>query len=190
VLDRDLARRIGLVGFDVDGVLTDNGVYLGSLDGQSLELKRFHIQDGLGLKLLQLAGIRVALVSGRLSAATDARARELRLDAVLQDGAARKLPLFDELLKSYGLAWDRAAFVGDDLADLPLLRRVALPIAVANAVPDVREVARYVTRVAGGAGAAREVADLLLKARGDWNAVLETYLAERGDDAARSGRMH
>jgi len=189
VLDRDLARRIQLVGFDVDGVLTDNGVYLGVLEGRPVELKRFHIQDGLGFKLLQLAGIRVVLVSGRPSTATEIRAQELRLDAVVQDGTARKLPLFEDLLRSYGLDWARAAFVGDDLADLPLLRRVALPIAVSNAVPDVRVAARYVTSASGGGGAAREVADLLLKARGEWDAVLETYLAERGDDAARSSHV-
>lgn len=189
MLDQDLASRIRLVGFDVDGVLTDNGLYLGMLEGRPLELKRFHIQDGLGIKLLQLAGLRVALVSGRPSAATEARARELGLDAVVQDGAARKVPLFHDLLRRYGFAWDQAAFVGDDLADLPVLRRVALPIAVANAVPDVLAAARYVTSAPGGAGAAREVADLLLKARGDWHAVLETYFAERGDDAARSGHV-
>jgi len=189
VLDRDLALRIRLVGFDVDGVLTDNGVYLGTLDGRPIELKRFHIQDGLGFKLLQQAGIRVVLVSGRPSVATEVRAQELGLDAVVQDGTARKLPLFEDLLTSYGLGWDRAAFVGDDLADLPLLRRVALPIAVSNAVPEVRDAARYVTSACGGAGAAREVADLLLKARGEWHAVLENYLAERGDDAARSGHV-
>lgn len=183
MLDQHLARQIRLVGFDVDGVLTDNGVYLGTLEDRTVEFKRFHIQDGLGLKLLQLAGLRVALVSGRPSRATDARARELRLDAVLQDAGARKLPLFEDLLRSHDLAWDHAAFVGDDLADLPLLRRVALPIAVANAVPDVRQVARYVTAAAGGSGAAREVADLILHSRGDWDAVLEAYLVERGDDA-------
>ncbi len=190
MLDQQLARRIRLVGFDVDGVLTDNGVYLGSLDGRNVELKRFHIQDGLGLKLLQLAGLRVALVSGRPSSATDVRGRELRLDAVLQDAGARKLPLFEDLLRSHDLTWDHVAFVGDDLADLPLLRRVALPIAVANAVPDVRQVASYVTTAPGGAGAAREVADLILHTRGDWDAVLEAYLAERGDDATRHDDVH
>ena len=186
-----LAKRIKLVGLDVDGVLTDGGLYIGMIDGRSVELKRFHIQDGMGSVLLRAAGIAVALVSGRSSEATLIRARELEVDALIQDpdGRGRKLAPFEELLERRGLDWGDCAFVGDDLADIPLLRRVALPVAVANAVPDVRAAARVVTKVSGGQGAVREVAELLLKARGEWAGVLAQYFEQREErDVARRTR--
>src|SRR5881398_3756434 len=144
MLDAALARRLKLVGFDVDGVLTDNGVYLGMVGDHPVEFKRFHIQDGLGIRLLQTAGLAVVWVSGRESAATMLRARELAVDEVIQDPTARKLPVFEALLERRGLAWEECAFVGDDLADLPLLTRVGLPIAVANGVTEVRSEERRV----------------------------------------------
>lgn len=186
MLDAPLAGRIRLVGFDVDGVLTDGGVYLGLVADHPAEYKRFHVPDGLGLKMLQWAGIHVALVSGRVSDATAIRARELGIEDVVQDDGARKLPAFQRLLARHGVSFDACAFVGDDLPDLPLLTRVALPIAVANACPEVRAAARVVTDADGGRGAAREAAELILRARGDWDALVQRYLAERereDDDA-------
>src|SRR5216683_2646225 len=166
--DVAVARRLKLVGFDVDGVLTDNGIYIGMVGDHPVEFKRFHIQDGLGVRMLRTAGLAVVWLSGRESAATALRARELEVDEVIQDPTARKLPAFAALLERRGLRWEDCAFVGDDLADLPLLSRVALPIAVANGVAEVKAAARLVTTVPGGQGAVREVAELILQARGEW----------------------
>jgi len=188
MIDSALARRLKLVGFDVDGVLTDNGVYLGVVSDHPVEFKRFHIQDGLGIRLLRTAGLAVVWVSGRESAATALRARELSVDEVIQDPTARKLPAFEGLLERRGLTWEECAFVGDDLADLPLLARVGLPIAVPNAVAEVKAAARVVTAAAGGEGAAREVAELILQARGEWQGLLSQYFVERGDVAHRAQR--
>jgi len=188
MIDPGLARRIRLVGLDVDGVLTDGGLYIGMVAEHPVELKRFHIQDGLGIKLLRDAGLAVVLVSARRSEATDLRARELKVDEVVQDN--KKLPAFEDVLRRRGVAWQDCAFVGDDLPDLPLLRRVGLPIAVANAVPEVATVARVVTRAAGGHAAVREVAELLLRARDEWDGLLERYLEERGDAAQRPVGSH
>jgi 3-deoxy-D-manno-octulosonate 8-phosphate phosphatase (KDO 8-P phosphatase) len=178
MIDPAVARRIRLVALDVDGVLTDNGIYVGPIDGQAVELKRFDIQDGLGQVLLRTAEIPVVWVSGRHSEATLVRARELRVEEVLQVAGPRKLEAFGALLERRGIAWEDAAFVGDDLADLPVLRRVGLPVAVANAVDEVKAVAAYVTRAEGGHGAVREMVEVLLKARGLWAEMLERYFTE------------
>src|SRR2546429_1224952 len=131
MIDASLARRLKLVGLDVDGVLTDNGIYVGMVGDHPVELKRFHIQDGLGIKLLRDAGLVVVLASARRSEATELRARELKVDEVVQD--KRKLPAFEDLLRRRGVSWEDCAFVGDDLPDLPLLRRGGVPPARADA---------------------------------------------------------
>ncbi|HVE28097.1 MAG TPA: HAD hydrolase family protein [Sporichthya sp.] len=179
MIDPALANRIRLLALDVDGVLTDNGIFVGPVDGQAVELKRFDIQDGLGQLLMRTAGIPVVWVSGRHSEATTVRARELRIEEVLQVGGPEKLDAFGGLLNRRGIAWEDAAFVGDDLADLQVLRRVGLPVAVANAVEEVKAVAKYVTRKPGGHGAVREVVEVLLKARGRWPELLERYFTEQ-----------
>ena len=178
-LDAETARRIHVVGFDVDGVLTDGGVYVGGLASRTVELKRFDIQDNVGFRLLRDAGMKIVLVSGRRSDATTVRARELAVDDVVQDPSATKLPIVRRLLERFGAGLDEAAFVADDLPDIPVLERVGLPVAVANAVPEVMDAARFVTRSRGGHGAAREVAESLLKARGDWDDVVTRYLDAR-----------
>jgi 3-deoxy-D-manno-octulosonate 8-phosphate phosphatase (KDO 8-P phosphatase) len=178
-LEPGAARRVRLLGLDVDGVLTDNGVFIGPVGGVRVELKRFDIQDGLGLILLRTAGLPVVWLSGRSSEATTLRAEELRVEELLQVPGPRKLAAFEELLTRRGIGWDEVAFVGDDLADLPVLRRVGLPIAVANAVADVKAVAKYVTRASGGHGAVREVVELLLRGRGEWADILQRYFAEQ-----------
>jgi 3-deoxy-D-manno-octulosonate 8-phosphate phosphatase (KDO 8-P phosphatase) len=183
-IDAAAARRVRLLGLDVDGVLTDNGVYIGPVAGARVELKRFDIQDGLGLILLRTAGLPVVWLSGRSSEATALRAAELRVEEVLQVPGPRKLAAFDEVLRRRGIDWSEVAFMGDDLADLPVLRRVGLPIAVSNAVVDVKAVASYTTRAAGGHGAVREVIELLLRARGEWPGILERYFAEPAAGAA------
>ncbi len=178
MIDAGLARRIRLLGLDVDGVLTDNGIFVGPIDGQTVELKRFDIQDGLGQVLMRSAGLPVVWVSGRHSEATAARARELQIEEVLQVPGPEKLEAFGALLERRGIGWEDAAFVGDDLADLQVLRRVGLPIAVANAVAEVKALAAYVTRARGGHGAVREVIETLLKARGIWPELLDRYFSE------------
>ncbi len=147
---------------------------------EPVELKRFDIQDGVGMRLLREAGIRTAIVSGRMSRATALRAEELEIDEVFQDDGAQKLSAFEEILARHGLSWEEAAFVGDDLPDLPLLTRVGLPVAVQNAVAEVRDVAQYVTKIPGGRGAVRELIEALLRARGEWEAAVERYVNARG----------
>ena len=174
----DLARRVRVVVLDVDGVLTDNGVYLGAGErGERIELKRFHIMDGLAIHMLRWAGLRVVLVSGRASEATAIRARELEVECV-QEGS-RKLPLVERILAEEGAGWDELAMVADDLADLPVMRRAGLPVAVANAAPEIRDVARWRTGRAGGDGAVREFAEALLGARGEWDRLVEAYCRSR-----------
>ena len=178
------ARKIRLLALDVDGVLTDNGIWVAPVGGDRVEFKRFDIQDGLGLVLLRGSGIDVAWVSGRHSEATALRARELCIPTLIQDGGARKLPAMERLLAEKGLAWDEVAYVGDDIADLPVLRRAGLPIAVANGCPEVKESAAFVTTAPGGHGAVREVIVTLLRARGEWTDALHRYLKDRGETAA------
>lgn len=178
MIDPAVARRIRLLVLDVDGVLTDNGIWLGPIGGERVELKRFDIQDGLGLVLLRTAEIPVVWLSGRHSEATSLRARELKVEEVLQVPGPRKLEALADLLARRGLDWDQVAYAGDDLADLRVLRRVGLPIAVPNAVAEVRAVASFTTRAAGGHGAVREIVEALLKARGVWPEMLERYFTE------------
>lgn len=178
-----LANRVRLLALDVDGVLTDGGVYLGATaGGERVEMKRFEITDGLGIRLLQEAGIQIAIVTGRESRSVSMRAEELGIAECHQDATAAKLAIVSRLVERIGVAWDEIAFIGDDLADLPVLQRVGLPAAVANAVPEVRAVARWTARRRGGDGAVREFAEALLHVRGQWSARVHAYLAERGRD--------
>ena len=175
-----VARRIRLVLLDVDGVLTDGGLYIGvSAEGERVEMKRFHVQDGLGVRLLKEAGLEVAAVSGRPSAATEVRARELGIEEIHQDRDGHKLPVIQSILERKGHTWGEAAHLADDLADVPVLRNVALPVAVANAVPEVHREALWCTREPGGHGAVREFARRLLMARGEWDGVVKDYLERR-----------
>jgi 3-deoxy-D-manno-octulosonate 8-phosphate phosphatase (KDO 8-P phosphatase) len=123
----------------------------------------------------------VAWVSGRYSDATTLRAAELKIDEVIQDKEARKVPAMTEMLMRRGIGWDEVAFIGDDLADVPVLRRVGLPIAVANAVPEVKGLAVYITTASGGAGAVREAIEALLQAQGRWDEAVGVYLKDRGE---------
>jgi 3-deoxy-D-manno-octulosonate 8-phosphate phosphatase (KDO 8-P phosphatase) len=179
MIDPTLARSIRLVGLDVDGVLTDGGIYMGAVDGKSLELKRYEIQDGLGIHLLQRAGVRVAIVTGRVSDSVRLRAADLGIDDVAQNSQAQKLPAFLGMLDRHGIAPSEAAFIGDDFPDMAVLKLVGLPVAVANAVPEIRAVCALTLTRSGGAGAVREFVELLLKARGEWASVTEQYVAER-----------
>ena len=183
-LTKEVAKRIRLVGLDVDGVLTDGGIYLGDVNGARMEFKRFDILDGLGIKMLQLAGIDVAIITGRVSDAVAMRARELAITDVIQDEHARKLPALRKLLAAKGIHESEVAFVGDDLPDLAVLRVVGLPVVVANCTADVTRLGALRLTRNGGRGAVREFAEALLRARGEWDALVERYVKSRsGDDA-------
>lgn len=177
------ARKVRMLGLDVDGVLTDNAVWIAPIEDQRVEFKRFDIGDGLGLVILRSTGIDVAWVSGRHSEATTLRARELRIETVIQVSGARKLEAMEGLLSAKGLTWADLAFMGDDLADIPLLKRAGLAITVANACPEAKALCSWVTKAEGGHGAVREVIEGLLRARGEWDEAVASYLRERGDTA-------
>ena len=179
VIDPALARQVRVVGLDVDGVLTDGGIYLGDVDGARQEFKRYDIQDGLGIYFLRKAGLIPVIVTGRVSISVELRARELGIDHVAQDPDAQKLVGLRAILDRLGLGMEHVAYVGDDFPDMAILRRVALPVAVANAVPEIRAVARVHLSRSGGRGAVREFSELLLRARGEWDDVVERYVAER-----------
>jgi 3-deoxy-D-manno-octulosonate 8-phosphate phosphatase (KDO 8-P phosphatase) len=157
----EAAERIRLLVLDVDGVLTDGRLWFGA-DGEALKV--FHVRDGAGIKALQAAGVTVALLSGRESPAVARRAAELGVRHVRQ-GADNKAAAFRQLLIELGIPQDCSACLVDDTPDLPLMALVALPIAVADAHPDVIAAAHHVTRARGGHGAVREVCDLLIEAR-------------------------
>jgi 3-deoxy-D-manno-octulosonate 8-phosphate phosphatase (KDO 8-P phosphatase) len=185
VIEPVLAKRIRLVGLDVDGTMTDGGVYLGSKPpgaARAIELKRFDIQDGLGVVLLKKAGLIVSIVTGRGGDAARERAAELQVDDYEEQGNAKKLAVFEGLLQKHGVRFEDAAYVGDDLIDLPILKRVGLAVAVANAAPEVKAACGYCTGRSGGHGALREFIEVFLKARGAWHDVVKAYLVERGDD--------
>jgi 3-deoxy-D-manno-octulosonate 8-phosphate phosphatase (KDO 8-P phosphatase) len=179
MIDPVFARSIKLVGFDVDGVMTDGGIYLGDVDGRRLEFKRYDIQDGLGVSLLRRAGLRVAIVTGRISESVTLRARELGVEDVVQGPDGHKLGGFLSVLEQRGVQPEECAFVGDDFPDLPLLRLVGLPACVGNAAPEVRRESRVHLTSHGGRGAVREFCELLLKARGAWDGAWQGYVAER-----------
>lgn len=182
-IDPAVAKAIRLVGLDIDGTLTDGGVYLGAAtDGDRIfpvELKRFDIQDGMGISLLRQAGIKVVIITGRVSEAVRMRAEELRVDALVQDSSAFKLQAWRELCLRMGIEDSESAFVGDDLPDLPVLRVVRLPVATCNASEDVKRAAIWNLSKNGGHGAIREFAEGLLHARGEWHDQVEHYVKSR-----------
>lgn len=182
-LDAATAQRIKLVCFDVDGVLTDGGIILGDNAGARVELKKYDIQDGLGIKMLQMAGILTAIITGRESESVALRATELAIDELVQDKQARKVPALRKMLERRGVDWSDVAFVGDDLPDLGVMRLVGLPVCVGNASPEARKAASLQLSRNGGAGAVREFCEILLRARGEWDARVEAYVASRSEDA-------
>jgi len=165
------AARVRLLLLDVDGVLTDGRIVYAD-DGA--ELKRFHVRDGSGLKFWRGAGKRAAIVSGRSSAAVTRRAAELGVGPVHQ-AQGDKLPAFERVLAEVGVTAAEVCAVGDDLPDLPVLGRAGLAVAVADAAPEVRAAADYVTAAPGGAGAVREAIEWLMKLTGEWDRVVESY---------------
>ena len=162
---------VKMVIFDVDGVLTDGMIII---DSVGIESKHFNVQDGSGIRFLQRAGIAVAFVTGRQSSVVAYRARELGVPEVHQN-ANSKLEPYAKILAKHSLHDENICYVGDDLLDIPVMRRAGFPVAVANARPEVKKEARYITEAAGGQGAAREVAEKILKEQGKWESIISRY---------------
>lgn len=153
------ASSIELIIADVDGVLTDGSIYIGS-DG--VEFKKFSVADGAAIAMLRVAGLKLALVSGRYSKATEQRAEELKIEDVF-NGIIDKLVPYESLKNKYQLVDDQIAYIGDDLIDIPVMRKVGIPIATDNAFPPVKRIAVYTTKSSGGHGAMREAVEWILK---------------------------
>ena len=171
-----LAQRIQairLIAFDVDGVLTDGGLYL---TDSGEEFKRFNSLDGHGLKMLKASGVEIALITGRTSRCVELRAKNLGITRLYQ-GVEDKWGAMQALLAELNLAAEAAAFMGDDVVDLPVMRRVGLSLSVPNATQMVREHAHYLTQREGGQGAVREVCELIMSAQNTLNAQLAPYLS-------------
>ena len=162
---------IRLLLLDVDGVMTDGGILY---DSNGVETKVFNVKDGHGIKMLQRHGIEVGIITGRTSPVVDIRARELGIELVYQ-GALKKLESYRDAKQKTGLIDSQIAYMGDDVIDVPVMRRVIFAAAPADALIEVRNVAHYVTSCAGGRGAVREVCDLILKGRGLWDEVAARY---------------
>jgi 3-deoxy-D-manno-octulosonate 8-phosphate phosphatase (KDO 8-P phosphatase) len=169
------AKKIRLLLTDCDGVLTDGSVYY-SADGKRVfeVTKVFNIHDGQGFRLAQEAGLKLGIISGRASPALAARAREIQIDYLYQ-GVGNKLAVYEQIKVAEGLTDEEIAYLGDDLPDLSLMRRVGLSIAVADAVSEIRQCAHYQTNRRGGRGAAREAIEMILKAKGMWDELIRQY---------------
>jgi len=167
------AAQINVLLMDVDGTMTDGGVtLLSQTDGTALEIKTFDAHDGQGLTLAQTAGLRTGCITGRESSALLRRAREMKMEFIYMKQPL-KMPAYEEILERAGVSDSAVAFIGDDLPDIPLLRRAGLAVAVADAVPEVKQVAHYITRTPGGRGAVRETVELILKSKGVWAALID-----------------
>jgi 3-deoxy-D-manno-octulosonate 8-phosphate phosphatase (KDO 8-P phosphatase) len=171
----ELAAQIRLLLMDVDGVLTDGKLYnVPDPAGNMVETKGFDTQDGVSLQWLSWKGIQTGVISGRVSPATEARARQCNMTYVYQ-GHLEKIPILEEILQRSGFVASQVAYVGDDLTDVVVMNRVGLSVATANARPEVKHSAMHVTENPGGRGAVREVAELLLRAQGHWDDLLRKY---------------
>ncbi len=171
----EAAAKVRLLLMDVDGVLTDGKLYnVPDANGEMVETKAFDTQDGIALQWLSWKGIKTGVISGRLSPATVARAKQVGMTYIYQ-GHIEKIPILEEILRDSGISGDQVAYVGDDLTDVVIMRRIGLSIAPANARPEVKKCAMHVTQNAGGFGAIREVVELLLQAQGHWDDLLRKY---------------
>ena len=170
---RKRAAHIELVLMDVDGTMTDGSVtLLSQTDGTALEIKTFDAHDGQGLTLAQTAGLRTGCITGRESAALLRRAHEMKMEFIYMKQPV-KMPAYEEILQKAGVSDSAVAFIGDDLPDIPLMRRVGLAVAVGDAVPEVKQVAHYTTKALAGHGAIREALELVLKSKGIWEALID-----------------
>ena len=172
----DRARKIKVLIFDVDGVLTDGQIFvIPGPDGKGIESKGFAAHDGLGISLGRLGGLRIGIITKRNSQTVAIRARDLKLEFVYQ-GQAHKMDAANDILAKTGCSLEEMAYVGDDIIDLPVMRQCGLAIATANARQQVKDVAHYITPNAGGQGAGRDAIDFILSAQGSLERVIEQYL--------------
>jgi 3-deoxy-D-manno-octulosonate 8-phosphate phosphatase (KDO 8-P phosphatase) len=167
----EIAKNIKLLILDVDGVLTDGSIIL---DNEGNEFKAFHVRDGHGIKMLHKAGVQVAIITGRHSKVVERRAHELGITEVYQRCHIKSVA-YEHLLEKMGIADREVAYVGDDIVDIPLFKRVGLSIAVADATEETKAEAMIVTESRGGKGAAREVCELILKSNGKWKEIIDEY---------------
>ena len=182
----DRARRIKVLLFDVDGVLTNGDItVMPGPDGKGVEVKSFHAHDGLGVSLARLAGLKLGFVTKRQSQAVLIRARDLRIEHVYQ-GQAHKMQAVEQILAAEGCTLGDLAYVGDDIIDLPVLRKVGLAIATENARDQVKRVAHYTTPRPGGQGAGRDAVDFILTAQGVLDSTIEMYLDADNPEARRN----
>ncbi|MDR2349655.1 MAG: HAD hydrolase family protein [Deltaproteobacteria bacterium] len=165
--------KIRWIGFDVDGVMTDGGIVL---DDRGIESKRFNSRDGHGLKLLLRSGLLVSIITGRKSDVVERRAREIGIDSVRQ-GVIDKIVAYEEILKTLNLKPEETAFAGDDVVDLPIMTRCALPMAPADASPEALRIAKFVSSSRAGHGAVREMTEFILKGKGLWESIMKGYLS-------------
>jgi 3-deoxy-D-manno-octulosonate 8-phosphate phosphatase (KDO 8-P phosphatase) len=174
---QQLASKVQLLLMDVDGVMTDGKFLLVPMpDGSVVEAKAFDSQDGSGIGLARRSGILLGLISGRGSPAVTRRAEELRFNFVYQGTGRKKLAAFNEIVAKTGLPPESICFVGDDLQDIPVMSRVGFPVAVANACPETKRAAAYVTRNSGGNGAIRELVELILRSQDKWDSAIKEFL--------------
>ncbi len=168
---KERALKIRLVIIDNDGVLTDGRIVYGD---HGDELKFFDVQDGFGLTLLKRAGFKTVMISGKKCRVNKRRAKDLRFSGIYQN-AFDKLAVFEKVVKKYRVQPEQVCYIGDDLIDLPAMKRAGFAVAVPDAVEDILKIAHYVTKRRGGHGAVREVADILLKTQGQWAEVTSRY---------------
>jgi 3-deoxy-D-manno-octulosonate 8-phosphate phosphatase (KDO 8-P phosphatase) len=170
---RKRAGKIKVLLMDVDGTMTDGSVtLLSQLDGTALEIKTFDAHDGQGLMLAQAAGLRTGCITGRESPALLRRAREMKMEFIYMKRAV-KIPAYEEILQKAEVTDAEVAFIGDDLPDIPLLRRAGLAVAVGDAVPEVKAAAHYTTKALAGHGAIREAVEVIMKSQGIWDEMVE-----------------
>jgi 3-deoxy-D-manno-octulosonate 8-phosphate phosphatase (KDO 8-P phosphatase) len=183
---QDRARRVRVLLYDVDGVLTNGDItIIPDRDGDAVEVKSFSAHDGLGISLARLAGLKIGFITKRNSQVVAIRARDLKIDYVFQ-GQSHKMDAVRQILAAEGCTLKEVAYVGDDIIDLPVMRSVGLAIATANARPQIKAMAHFITPLAGGAGAGRDAIDFLLEARGVLAQTIEQYLDPHNAEAARA----
>lgn len=166
-----IAKNIKLLILDVDGVMTDGSIIL---DNKGNEFKAFHVRDGHGIKMLANAGIQVAIITGRQSEVVERRARELGIKEVYQ-GRHKKIETLAKVIGKFRVKESEVSYIGDDIVDMPILKRVGLPIAVADADDETKAYAMMITKNSGGRGAVREVSDFILKSKGLWDSMMREY---------------
>ena len=183
---QDRARRVRVLLYDVDGVLTNGDItIIPDRDGDAVEVQSFSAHDGLGISLARLAGLKIGFITKRNSQVVAIRARDLKIDYVFQ-GQSHKMDAVRQILAAEGCTLKEVAYVGDDIIDLPVMRSVGLAIATANARPQIKAMAHFITPLAGGAGAGRDAIDFLLEARGVLAQTIEQYLDPHNAEAARA----